>query len=305
MNFLRGLAISLLSLILFFSLSLFGIVHMLGGTFLDPDFITAEINRLDVPALAKDMFRIEAPPEAPYLTEVIDQTIVDTEPWIKEEVSAFIYSGYDYLMGRSESLSLKIATAPLTDKLKENITEAVLASPPPELKDVPPAMIRQYADQAYEQFDIPIPPTIEFSESDIPPDVMSTLTQVRSYLSYYQTAYYGLIILMVLCALGIFLISRDVKQTTRSIGTTILTYGIIGYATTFAFSYFNLDEQLMGMTGAVPVWLQTWMTEFMDNVVAPLKTFNIALLITGIVLIVISIVIAIVYRQRQPETEAE
>jgi len=305
MNFLKGLAISLLSLILFFSLSLFGIVHMLGETFLNPDFITAEINRLDVPALAKDMFRMEAQPEAPYLTEVIDQTIIDAEPWIKEEVSTFIYSGYDYLMGRSEGLSLKITTSPLTDKLKENITEVVLASPPPEFKNVPQAVIRQYADQTYEQFDIQIPPTIEFSESDIPLDVMSRLTQVRSYLSYYQLTYYGLVILMVLCTLGIFLISRDVKQTTRSIGTTILTYGIIGYATTFAFSYFSLDEQLMGMTGAIPVWLQTWMAEFMDNVMAPLKTFNIALLITGIVLIVVSIAITIVYRQRQPETEAE
>lgn len=304
MNFLKGLAISLLSLILFFSLSLFGIVYMLDKTFLDPDFVAAEVNRLDIPALVKEMIHIEAPAEAPYLTQIIDKTIVDVEPWIKEEVSTIIHSSYEYLMGKTESLSLQISTAPLTDKLKENVTTALLASPPPELKDVPPAMIMQYVKQAYEQLDIPIPPTIEFTESSIPPDVMSTLTQVRSYLSYYQTAYYGLIILMVLCVLCIFLISRDVKQTTRSIGTTILTYGIIGYATTFAFSYFNLDEQLMGMMGTMggtPAWLQAWMPQFMDDVMAPLKTFNIALLVTGVVLIIISIV----YRRRQPEPEPE
>jgi len=104
---------------------------------------------------------------------------------------------------------------------------------------------------------------------------------------------------MVLCALGIFLISRDVKHTTRSIGTTLMAYGIIGYAITFALDYFDVEEQMMVMTDGMPVWFQTWMAQFMDNLMAPLETFDLVLLIIGVILIVISIV----YRRRQTPAE--
>ena len=80
MSFLKGIAISLLSLLLFLFLSLFSIVYMLDNTLLDPDFVTAEINRLDLPALARELFRMEVTPGAPHLTKVIDKTIVDLEP---------------------------------------------------------------------------------------------------------------------------------------------------------------------------------------------------------------------------------
>ncbi len=299
MSFLKNLAVSLLSFILFLSLAIFGTVYMLDNTLLDPDFVAAEIDRLDVPALAKELFQMEAPPGATDLTEIIDKTITDLEPWMKEEASTLIYSSYDYFLGRTEEFSLTISTEPVRNSLKENLIESILASPPPELKDVSPAVMEQYADQAYQQLVQDIPQTIEFTESSIPPDVMDTLQQVRSYLSYYQTAYYGLIGLMVLCALGIFLISRDVKHTTRSIGTTLLIYGVIGYAAVFASSYFNVIEQMMGIAGEIPTWLQTWMTQLMDNLMAPLETFDLALLIAGVVLIVISIV----YRRRQPQPE--
>jgi len=304
MNFLKSLAITLLSLILFLSLAAFSVVYMMGNTLLDPDFVAAEINRLDVPALAKTMFRIETPPGAPDLNEVINKTIVDLEPRIKEEVNTVIYTGYDYLLGKTEGLSVTISTEPLRNTLKENITQAFLDSPPPELKGRPSTVIRQYADDAYQQFAQDIPETIEFTESSIPPDVMDRLKLVRSYLSFYQIAFYGLIALMVLCAAGIFLISRDVKHTTRSIGTTILVYGVIGYAITFLLERFNVVEQMMGMTGDIPAWLQTWISQFIDNLMAPLETFDLALIITGVVLIVVSIVISIVYRQCQAEAES-
>jgi len=272
---------------------------MLDKTLLNPDFVISELNRLDMSLLAGDLFSIEAPPEAPYLAEVIDETVADLEPWMKEEMSTAIYSGYDYLMGRTESLNLVISTEPVQNTLKENLTEAILDSPPPELKGRPSTEIRQHADQAYQELVQDMPQTIEFTESSIPPDIMNTLEQVRSYLSYYRTVYYGLIGLMVLCALGIFLISRNVKHTTRSIGTPILVSGIIGYASIFALGYFNVIEQMMGITGEIPAALQTWLPQFMDNLMAPMKTFSLALLITGVVLIVISIV----YRRRQPQPE--
>lgn len=299
MTSLQNLALSLLSFLLFLSLSIFASAFMLDKTLLNPDFVISEINRLDMSLLAGDLFSIEAPPEAPYLAEVIDETVADLEPWMKEEMSTAIYSGYDYLMGRTESLNLIISTEPVSDSLRENLREAFLASPPPELQGVPSHVKEQYFNELYQQLAGNIPPTVEFTESSLPPDALAMLEQVRQALSYYRTVYYGLIGLMVLCALGIFLISRNVKHTTRSIGTPILVSGIIGYASIFALGYFNVIEQMMGITGEIPAALQTWLPQFMDNLMAPMKTFSLALLITGVVLIVISIV----YRRRQPQPE--
>ncbi|MBI3041053.1 MAG: hypothetical protein HYY80_05340 [Chloroflexi bacterium] len=300
MKFLKGLAISLLSSLLFFSVALFGIIFMLDNTLLDPDFVTAEINRLDIASLARDLLGAKVSTGMPQLDRAIDKTVADLEPWLKEEAGRLIYSGYDYLLGRTEELSLIISTEPAKNTLKDNLIEAILASPPPELQSMPPAVIKQYADQAYQQVGSAIPPTIGFTKSSIPAEVMAPLERVRSYLSHYRTAYYGLIGLMVVSASAIFLISRDLKQTTRSIGITLVVYGGIGYVITFALDYFNLEEQMIAMTGGIPLSLQTWLGQFMDNLMAPLETFDLALLIIGVLLIVVSIVYR---RHRAPAAE--
>jgi len=80
MNFLKGLAVSLLSFLLFFSLALFGVIFMLDNTLLDPDFVTAEINRLDMSSLAGEFLSEQIPQEESYTAEVLDKTITDLEP---------------------------------------------------------------------------------------------------------------------------------------------------------------------------------------------------------------------------------
>ena len=87
MIFLKGLAISLLSFLLFLSLSIFGTVFMLNNTFLKPDFVTTELNRLDVSSLVGEFLITEPSSEAPFPAEVISKTITDLEPLVKEQVS--------------------------------------------------------------------------------------------------------------------------------------------------------------------------------------------------------------------------
>jgi len=50
MNFLKGLALSLLNFLLFLSLSVFGFALTLNYTLLNPDFAVYEVDRLDIPA---------------------------------------------------------------------------------------------------------------------------------------------------------------------------------------------------------------------------------------------------------------
>ncbi len=295
MTFLKGLALSLLGFLLFLSLSMFSTVFMLNNTLLNPDFVTAEINRLDMSSLAGELFSIEASPEAPYLAEVINETIADLEPWMKEEISTAIYSGYDYLMGRTESLNLVIPTDPVKDSLRENLREAFLASPPPELQGVPSHLKEQYFNELYQQLTENIPPTLEFTESSLPPDMLSMLEQVRQALSYSQLVYKVLIGFMLLLVLGIIFISRQVRDITRRLGIPCLTYGAFGYAGIFITRYFTKTELPLP---ELPAALQTWLPQFLDNLMAPLEMFSLGLLIGGVVLVIVSFV----YKPRQPSS---
>jgi len=292
MKFLKGLALSLLNFLLFLSLSTFGLMLTLNYTILNPDFVVSQVDKLDVASLLKE--QIQIPPEAQFMAGAIDDTITDLEPWMKEEINASIYSGYDYLMGRSQSLSIVISMEPAKEILRDNLREAFLESAPPELAALSPAEIEQYFDQFYEQeISKQIPPTLEFNQSSLPPEVMVTLEQVRQGIGYFQLGYQALIGFIVLVIIGIILINRQVRSTTRGIGTTFLVIGVFGLIEIFLATRFAGPQ--MAQLG-IPPLLQAWIPQLLNDFLAPLQMFSIGLLAAGVVLLIVSFV----YKPRQP-----
>ncbi len=140
MKFLKGLALAILGLLLSLSLCAFGLVLTLNQTALNPDFAVSEIDKLDVSSLAEELISEEITQEQEFLVEVVNNTIAEQELWIKQQVSAGIYSFYDYIEGRSESLSLVISLEPVKESFRDNLWEAVSESPPPELAGLSPDM---------------------------------------------------------------------------------------------------------------------------------------------------------------------
>jgi hypothetical protein len=171
MKILKGLALSLLSFLLFLSLSIFGLAFMLNKTLLDPDFVTAELDRLDTSSLMREFISlsIQFPPETLYITETINKTITDLEPWMREQLNIATYASYDYFLGNSQSLNLVIPLEPVTESFRDNLWQAFLASPPPELQSMPPAVKERYFNELYQQLADNIPTTFEFTESSLPP----------------------------------------------------------------------------------------------------------------------------------------
>ena len=108
MKFLKNLALGLLSFLLFFSLAIFGFAFMVDSTALNPDFVTAELNRLDMSSLVEELIDIVPPPEIPNLNKVINETITSIEPLVKEQASSAIYSVYDYLLGKTQNPDLAL-----------------------------------------------------------------------------------------------------------------------------------------------------------------------------------------------------
>ncbi|MFC2041047.1 hypothetical protein ACFLTY_01845 [Chloroflexota bacterium] len=106
MKFLKGLAVSLLSLLLFLSLSILGLVLTLNHTVLNPDFITSELDRLDVSSLATEVLGGQVPQGE--LGTALINTIPKLEPLLKERLSVAIHSTYDYLLGKRQNPELKL-----------------------------------------------------------------------------------------------------------------------------------------------------------------------------------------------------
>ena len=205
MNFLKALGATILSFILFLSLGLFSTLFILNSTLLNPDFMVNQVDKLPVSSLIREateeQFNQQLPEEAWFLKETMYSVISDQEPWIKEQLRAGIYSFYDFLLGKSERLSLVVSMEPLKETLRDSLWQVFqqnIPSLPPELATAPPEMLEQYFEEFYQQFSEEIPSVIELDESSIPPEVMAQIIQARQYISYAQTAYYGLIGLMVL-----------------------------------------------------------------------------------------------------------
>jgi len=293
MKFLKGLALTLLGFLLFLSLSVFGLVLTLNYTILNPDFVVSELNKLDISSLAGELLSQQVPKQGEFMAGAIDSAIADLEPWIKEQASTLIHSGYDYLMGRSPNLSLVISLEPAKENLKESLRKAILQSPPPELQGLPPAEQERYFNEFYQNFAGEIPSKFEFNESSLSPEVKAGLEQAKQYIGYFQLGYKALIGFILLLILCIILIHRQVRSATRGLGTTFLTYGVLEYAGIFAAKYFA-GTQLGQLQ--IPASLQTWLPQFLSDFIAPLQMFSLGLLIAGVVLLIVSFV----YKPHEP-----
>ncbi len=139
MKFLKGLALSLLGLLLFLSLSAFGLAFTVNSTLLNPSFVTYEVNRLNLSSLAGDVIKTQVGGLPSGLSAILADTRL--EPQIKEGVDAVIPPVYDYLLGRSQNLDLPLVIE--NAALKPDIT--LLVDNPVFASLVRDFIINQYA----------------------------------------------------------------------------------------------------------------------------------------------------------------
>lgn len=293
MKFLKGLALFIFGSLLFLSLFAFGIVFTLHQTVLNPDFIISQVNRLDITSLAGDILTQQIPPGQEFMPEAVDATIADLEPWLKEQAASATYSIYDYLEGKSPSLSLVVSLDPLKESFKENLREVLLESPPPEFAGLSPDLIDSYLDIYYPQISQGIPSTFEFNESSIPPEVMAQLGVAKQIIGYFQLAFGALIGLILLLILLIIVTTRQVRGSTRGLGINFLICGALSYAG-FWLAKNLIGAQLPQLN--VPTYLQTWIPQLFSDTLAPLAMYSIGLMAIGVVLLIVSFA----YRPRRP-----
>ncbi len=285
------------------------LAHTLRNTILSSDFVASLLDKLDLSSLAGEFLTEQLagdiPEEMELLVESLDEVIIELEPWLKEQVNTAADPILDYLLGESQSLTVVISLEPVTESLKDNLREALLASPPAEFASVPPALLEQYIDQYLEEgLAEMIPPTIEIDESLIGTQTPAQLAEVlaegemaleeaRQYVGYFQLVYKLLIVLIVLLIAGIVLLNRQVRSSTRKLGSIFLPCGILWLAGILIAKNFA-GTQIAQLD--IPSFLQAWLPQFVNDFLAPLQMLSIGLLAAGVVLLVVSFV----YKPRQP-----
>jgi hypothetical protein len=370
MTALKGLGTAICSFLLFLALSVFGIAFMLNSTVLNPDFVAAQVDKIDVSDLAQEFAEEqiveEVPEEVDFLIDVIYDVIDEEEPWIQEQVHTAIYDAFDFILSKTDTLNIYIPLEAKKEELRESFWKAFTDSMPRWLPDLveselgsyltryidyfvsdipeqylPPELVgasadvlreylsnyltekavevaeerplvvtgllesvaRPYFDEYYDDIMEQLPSALEVNRSNIDDDVWETLILARKYVGYFKTSYYLLIAFMALMVIAIFLINRNVRDSTRSLGISLLVYGVLEFAGVYVARHFLPTDIsfLFPDSAGIPESLQTWLSGFYADLLSPLLILSIIVMVVGALLIAVSIV----YRRGRSEAIAE
>jgi hypothetical protein len=129
MGFLKGFGTYVCNSLLFLVLAFFSMAYMLNSTVLSADFVTRQVDNIDIASVAPDisekLVSEEMPPEAELLKDVALDVISEQEPWIKEQLDSAVNTGYDFFLGESDTLSITIPLVELKTSLKDSLWNAV------------------------------------------------------------------------------------------------------------------------------------------------------------------------------------
>jgi hypothetical protein len=109
MGFLKGLALGLLSFILFILLTVFGVAFTVNQIALNPNFINSVINDIDFSEIARESIpkqpQGEGPP--PELVDAIIVAVDKIEPVLKEKLNLAVKDTYAYVLGKTSAPEFK------------------------------------------------------------------------------------------------------------------------------------------------------------------------------------------------------
>ena len=284
MRVVRGVFSGIFSFLLVAALVALGIVITLNLTILNPDFAISELDKLDGYSIITDKVREQIPAEEPYMAQIVDETITELEPWLRDQTNIALYGIYAYLKGDQE-LDIVIPLAQVRTCVKENVEQAILESLPPGLSGASHSQIQAFLSLVYAEIDNQIPQQIELNEASLGPEVTAQFQKARQIVGYIQLGYKLLIALAVLLILLIALIQWwHIKPIALYVGIPMAVAGAVSLAGSIISG-----SLISGVLHDIPPEIMSILPQLITDATRPLRIYGIALLITGIGLIVLSI----------------
>jgi hypothetical protein len=288
MNAVRGFFSGVFGFLLFDVLVFLDLIISLNMTVLNADFVTAELKKLDVYSTVMEQARTMLPGQQYIDAETMDELAQELKPWFEEQADKIINGVYAYLKEDRE-LNVVVTLEQVRALAKEKVREAATSSLPAELQVASQSQIDAYMSQIYAGIDGVIPASFVLNEAAAGSQVMAQLEQVKQIIGYINTAYKILIAAAILLVLLIALVYWwQPKPITRSIGITFILVGVACIlGPLLDYLIVQLLNQIMGSSGAMSNF-QSKLPQLAADITAPLRTYGIGFLISGIALTVIS-----------------
>jgi hypothetical protein len=176
----RTIGVILLSIILFFTLCVFGVAFTVKMTALNASYITSHIDDIPIVEIMEEA-EIEGEGDNPELVQMLKDVVENNEVVIKVQITRLVDIVYDYLNGRNETLDLAqaledsvlapdftismIENADLTPLLEEALSEMLAESELPlglSYEDYIDDIAADIEGWAKEQAAIVIPPVYDY-----------------------------------------------------------------------------------------------------------------------------------------------
>jgi hypothetical protein len=288
MSVVRGFFSVVFNFLLFDVLVLLALIISLNLTILNADFVTDELEKLDVYPAVIEQAKTMIPGQEYIDAGTVDEIVADLTPWFKEQAGTVIHGVYDYIKG-DQALNVNISLEPVRDEVKEKVREAALSMLPPQYQGVPQSVVDSYMSQIYAGIDAVIPANFMLSEAVVGQQVMAQLQQVKDIDGYIDMAYSyliaGAILLILLVALAHW---WQPKPIARSIGITFTLVGLVCILVPLLDNMIIRGlSQAIG-SAAILSGLQDKLPQLVGDLTAPIRTYGIGFLGSGVVMVVIS-----------------
>jgi len=164
--------------------------------------------------------------------------------------------------------------------------QELLQNLPADINKLIEDQLKLYFDQYYNELADQIHDKYTIDESSVPSDVMEHLLLARKYIGYFQTGFYALIVFMMFMVAFIFLINRNIRDTTRALGIDFILFGALDLVGVLIAKNINP----VNFIPDIPASLESWLTGLYKDIFSIVQVFSIAVLVIGVVLLVISFI---------------
>jgi len=288
MKFFKGLLVSLLSLILFGAISALGFAFMLNQTVMDPNFTAAEVDKMDMAAVASAIIQVPDSGNnantfipATTVNAAITSSIKAAEPELKSELRTALFSTYDYFLGRSDSLNISISLDSVKNNLNSTLWTYIQKSPPSQ---IPSAQLQSYFNSYFDQSFGSLLSPIKIDSGKFDASTKNTTQQIKQYIAYYQFWWVTIPLILVL-AVAIILLENNLRHSLRDLGINLFLFGALGIVSDYLLNRYATPSTVIP---GLPAAVSSWLNGFLNDVAAPLNTFSIAVAVIGVVLFVVS-----------------
>ena len=287
MGIARGIFSGILGFVLAVVLVVLGVVVTVNLTILNPRFVTAELDKVDAHALIADEVKSRLLEDEPHMAQLLDEIMVELDPWLREQTAVVVRDGCAYLQGEGE-LNTVISLEPVRATVKQSLAQAIRDSLPPELEGASQSQVELFISQMCAEVDRHVPEQIEVNEAFLGPEITALLHKAREIVHYVELGYKVLIGLAVLLVLAIALIQWwRVKPIALHVGIAFAVSGVIVTAGALAARSLICSA----IQSDAPPEIGAKLPQLIADFTHPLLVYGPAFLIGGLVLIVLSVVL--------------